>query len=226
MAFGSPADRDLLTSVRTLSKEADEPGWAERDYIEWNARDLLIEIRRLQAFLWNRSEPLHSANEPERPADAIQGAEQPEEAFGALESALSRPAELNQWRHTTEQVSLEQRQNALGDNEIYAHDPFWDGIEEELAAFVPPPDIEPQIRGWWHGERLVQAEAVQERYVAEQRERRAKAPLHQAKLALPTLPTDIWPAEVWGWDDPSMAEAGQPHCGQPHALIGGDLHEP
>jgi hypothetical protein len=86
------------------------------------------------------------------------------------------------------------------------NDPFWDGIEEELANFVPPPDGEPQIRGWWHGERLVQSEAVQERYVAEQRERRAKAPLHQAKLALPTVPTDVWPVEVWGWDGPPVPE--------------------
>jgi len=82
------------------------------------------------------------------------------------------------------------------------NDPFWEGIEEELAAFVPPPDGEPRIRGWWHGERLIQAEVVQERYAAEQRERRADAPLQQAKLALPTLPIDVWPACIWGWDDP------------------------
>ncbi len=41
--------------------------------------------------------------------------------------------------------------------------------------------------------------------MAEQRERRAEAPLHQAKLALPTLPTDVWPAWIWGWDDPPVA---------------------
>jgi hypothetical protein len=71
---------------------------------------------------------------------------------------------------------------------------IWEGIDDELTAFVPPPKGEPRIQGWWHGERLIQAEAVQERSVAEQRVRCAEAPLHQAKLALPTLTTDVWPA--------------------------------
>jgi hypothetical protein len=87
-------------------------------------------------------------------------------------------------------------------------DPFWNGIEEELAAFVPPPNPEPPLREWWYGEMLVPAEAVQRHYEAEKCDCRAEEQPCQVTRDLPSPQADAWPAWIWGWDDPPAEEQG------------------
>jgi hypothetical protein len=102
MAEVAHTDRDVLTFVRTLAKEAAEPGWVVRDYDAWNAGDLLAEVRRLHTYLRQQGEPLRAAGEPERLAHATNAAEQREGALQAIQKVSDRAAEPDQWRHTTE----------------------------------------------------------------------------------------------------------------------------
>lgn len=209
MSSAAPTSRDLLSVVRTLAKEAAEPGWILRDYDAWNSGDLIAEVQRLRAQLRQRREPLETADEPTRLSHITQAQENLGVAVQASHMVLHQPDKLDPGHNRTEHGSIERRQIAPWSDKRLAHDPSWDGIEEELAAFTPPPDAEPRIREWSYGERFVQAETLQARYEATVRETRAEAQPQQAMLDLPMSPSDVWPEWIWGWDDPPMAEAGQ-----------------
>ena len=88
-------------------------------------------------------------------------------------------------------------------------DPFWFGIEEELAAFIPPTAPEPCIREYGYSEMLIQQETKQARYEVERASAKALAPslhLSQQRIPIPVEPLDRWPADVWSWSESPMIE--------------------